>query len=598
MFRFRITASPWSQEQFFYTRRIGRAPQLFPDSRGGYASSVGETTILGAAKVQGKTPSGWTIGALAALTSEETASVVDGQGAEFRDVIEPRTAYGVARLARDFRNGRTVFGLFGTVVHRDLPETVTSLRSDALAAGFEMQHRFGNDQFLARATAMGSRVSGSAAAITATQRSSVHYFQRPDIGVRDARSGRDVARGLRRLSRDPEGCGHLALWRPGQHPFPRLRAERCRVPDQLGAQHRAGVDHPALASAGQGIPLLPAPAESVARLGLRRQEHSTSASSSSGTPRSRTTRRSTSGPGRISADWTMRRCGAARPSSGPENAWIGGAFNSDPRKAVRLSVDVNHWNNFDGIGHGNSIGAMLSWRPSGRLDLSAGPRYESELPSRQFVAKGTVGGSTEYVVGDLSQKTVSLATRGNFTFTPSLTFQLYAEPFISSGRFLTFKRVLDPARIERSSAVRPSGRRSPDPKRAARSRRISIATALPIFPWASPTSPFSRSARPRCSAGNTAPRRRSFWSGSRSGEAFLAGRTVQAAGQPGRSVPSASDQRADSEGELLDGGEIVVRPLIKEARPDQGRGSPPFSRLRDAPCRADPRGKPDGTRGC
>ena len=62
-----------------------------------------ETTILGAAKVQGKTPGGWTIGALAALTTEETASVIDAAGASFRDVIEPRTGYGVGRVARDFR---------------------------------------------------------------------------------------------------------------------------------------------------------------------------------------------------------------------------------------------------------------------------------------------------------------------------------------------------------------------------------------------------------------------------------------------------------------------------------------------------------------
>jgi hypothetical protein len=112
---------------------------------------------------------------------------------------------------------------------------------------------------------------------------------------------------------------------------------------------------------------------------------------------------------------------------------------------VRLSADINYWRNFDGIGHGTSIGTMVSWRPSGRLDLSMGPRFEHEVPSRQFVASGAVAGSTEYVVGDLSQKTVSLATRGNLTFTPSLTFQLYAEPFMSSGRFLTFKRVTDPA---------------------------------------------------------------------------------------------------------------------------------------------------------
>ena len=52
---------------------------------------------------------------------------------------------------------------------------------------------------------------------------------------------------------------------------------------------------------------------------------------------------------------------------------------------------------------------------------------------------------------------MSLATRGNFTFTPSLTFQLYAEPFMSSGRFLTFKRVTDPAGANEAARFDPLG---------------------------------------------------------------------------------------------------------------------------------------------
>jgi len=443
-FRFRITASPWSQEQFFYTRRIGRAPQLRPDDRGGYASSVHETTILGAAKVQGKTPSGWTIGALAALTSEETAAVVDGAGAAFRDVIEPRTAYGVARLSRDFRNGRTVLGAFGTMVRRDLPETVTSLRSGALAAGFEMQHRFGNDQLLARATVMASRVTGSPAAITATQRSSVHYFQRPDIAY---------------ASLDP-----TATSLSGYGGF--LEIKKDAGTWLYGAQVNTRSPGFELNDAGYQT------------------------NSARNTELAWITRRWLQ-PGRVFRsfllrlnqwyDWdydgkginpglelignsVFRNYGTFNFWTGinfggleqaalrggpalkwPLNGWLGGSFGSDPRKAVRLTADMNYWRNFDGIGHGTSIGAMVSWRPSGRLDLSMGPRFEDEVPSRQFVASGAVAGTTEYVVGDLSQKTVSLATRGNFTFTPSLTFQLYAEPFMSSGRFLTFKRVTDPA---------------------------------------------------------------------------------------------------------------------------------------------------------
>ena len=58
VFRFPIALGDGdgANEQLFYTRRIGRAPQGEADDRGGYAQEVTETTILGAAKLTGKTP--------------------------------------------------------------------------------------------------------------------------------------------------------------------------------------------------------------------------------------------------------------------------------------------------------------------------------------------------------------------------------------------------------------------------------------------------------------------------------------------------------------------------------------------------------------
>ncbi len=105
-----------ANEQLFYTRRIGRAPHASADPRGGYAEDVGRTTILGAGKLSGKTPSGWTVGLLSALTAKEDAAVVDSAGARYRDPVEPRTLYSVGRLSRDFRNGLTQIGFFGTAV--------------------------------------------------------------------------------------------------------------------------------------------------------------------------------------------------------------------------------------------------------------------------------------------------------------------------------------------------------------------------------------------------------------------------------------------------------------------------------------------------
>src|SRR3989454_8753736 len=61
----------------FYTRRIGRPPQAPDnvDAAGGvYADQPHNTAILGAAKLTGRTPSGWSIGALDALTRRERAA--------------------------------------------------------------------------------------------------------------------------------------------------------------------------------------------------------------------------------------------------------------------------------------------------------------------------------------------------------------------------------------------------------------------------------------------------------------------------------------------------------------------------------------------
>ena len=41
-----------------------------------------------------------------------------------------------------------------------------------------------------------------------------------------------------------------------------------------------------------------------------------------------------------------------------------------------------------------------------------------------------------YVFGRIRQKTVGLQTRVNYTITPRLSIQIYAEPFVSAGRLL------------------------------------------------------------------------------------------------------------------------------------------------------------------
>ena len=65
-----------TEPDLFYTRRIGRAPQGYPEAE--FASVPSATTILGAAKLTGKSASGWSVGVLEAVTGREQARWQDG----------------------------------------------------------------------------------------------------------------------------------------------------------------------------------------------------------------------------------------------------------------------------------------------------------------------------------------------------------------------------------------------------------------------------------------------------------------------------------------------------------------------------------------
>ena len=116
-----------NSERLFYSRRIGRAPQLSPldskrfvDTDGFYEDTPQYTTILGAAKITGKTAGGVSIGVLEAVTDKEEATVEIPGGERLGVAVEPMTNYLVARAQKDFNDGRSTLGGIVTNVTRDL----------------------------------------------------------------------------------------------------------------------------------------------------------------------------------------------------------------------------------------------------------------------------------------------------------------------------------------------------------------------------------------------------------------------------------------------------------------------------------------------
>ena len=87
-----------SDPQLFYSRRIGRSPQGSADAD--YVSRPSATSILGAAKLTGKTQSGWSLAVLDAVTCREWAAPSDGVGASLRRAIAPLANAFVARAFR------------------------------------------------------------------------------------------------------------------------------------------------------------------------------------------------------------------------------------------------------------------------------------------------------------------------------------------------------------------------------------------------------------------------------------------------------------------------------------------------------------------
>ena len=105
-----------------YSRRIGGSPHGDVPSAAAFSDVPVATTILGAAKLTGRTQNGWSVGVLEAVTEREMGVWTEASGARGSSVLEPATNFLVGRLRRDIRGGRTSFGGIASAVNRRLGE--------------------------------------------------------------------------------------------------------------------------------------------------------------------------------------------------------------------------------------------------------------------------------------------------------------------------------------------------------------------------------------------------------------------------------------------------------------------------------------------
>ena len=118
---------------------------------------------------------------------------------------------------------------------------------------------------------------------------------------------------------------------------------------------------------------------------------------------------------------------------------------SDLRRPVSFDASVSYsWNDADGWTL--DLTPSVQVRPSGAVSFSLGPEYVVGRDAAQYVtqvsdptATATLG--ARYVFAELAQHSVNVALRLNVTFSPILSFQLYAQPFVFAGAYTQFKEL-------------------------------------------------------------------------------------------------------------------------------------------------------------
>ena len=439
--------------QIIYSRRIGRRPQGSVSPAAVYADPPMETTILGAAKITGKVGDGWSLGVMEAVTGRESAAFIDAEGVNRNAIIEPRSNYLLGRLRKDMRSGQTRLGALVTAVNRDLKDDALRerLRSGAYTTGLDFQHEWADRSWRLSGAFASSLVQGSRDAMIFAQRSSARYYQRPDaadLGVDSAAtsmSGHYAMLDLTRQAGSVQMKLALASLSPGYEVNDlgfQTETDRYIIdtdlsyneprPGSLFRSWRLWGSPDAKWNTNGDLVFANFNTNFRWQLlnywgGFVRVEHEWEASDD-----------------RLTRGGPMAR----RPGSWGGNV----SLNSDSRKALSLWSRYS-WESKDDGSWMHMASINFTYKSGENVEIRLGPAFRRTFTESQYVAsvsdefaRPTFG--RRYIFAPIDQTTVSLETRVNVTFSPTLTFEMFAQPFLSRGDYGRLKEFAAPGTLE------------------------------------------------------------------------------------------------------------------------------------------------------
>jgi hypothetical protein len=440
-FNFGLDCNDGACTGLFYSRRIGRAPQGIddlPSDDGIYTNAPSQTAILGAAKLTGRVGR-YSIGVLQAFTREENASTWQS-GIVGHQLVEPATSYSIARLRREFANQSSI-GFMLTSTNRQRSGDPQFLADNANTAGTDWDLRF-KKRYALQGYLVGSTISGDPSAIELIQENSRHYFQRPDLTsvaldpTRTRLSGGAGQLGIAKIGGEFVRFNFNASFKsPG---FDINDAGFLRRADQRNSsnwlQFRDERPNRFFRSRMINFNMWRAWNYDGDRLwgGENINAHAIFANNwATGAGYNW---------GHAGLDDRETRGGPAVATNPVRNLWY--YLNTDSRR----SLVFNYFGAVGGDAYGTrwrEFSPEVTYRPVPQLMTTIGVRYNRSVDDSQWVDLIS-DSSDHYVFAHINQTTLALTGRLNYTMTPNLSLQLYAQPFVSAGDYDHFKETAMP----------------------------------------------------------------------------------------------------------------------------------------------------------
>ncbi|MDA3954182.1 MAG: DUF5916 domain-containing protein [Bacteroidales bacterium] len=434
-------------DNLFYSRRIGRAPQYYPDvdsDNDEYADIPSNTTILGALKLTGKTKNGLSIGIIESLAAEEKADI-SRQGINSEEVVEPLTNYFIVRAQKDLNNNNTIVGGMFTSTNRFIKDDhLDYLNTDAYSGGIDFTQYWKEKKYYMTVKYAMSHIQGDSTAIISQQSSSRRYYQRPDNNYTSFDSTRTSMTGH---------AGTIQFGKRGSNKLRWMTWVTWRSPEfetnDVGFLHHSDAIFQVFWAGYRWTE----PFSIFRNMQLNFNQWSgwdfggnnNFYGGNVNLHMQFTNHWFFGGGTNLSGENTsnnMLRGGPSIKTPGSFNYWLNAG--TDKRKKLQLYGNTGISWGFENSSKYSWYGIDLIYRPWDALSISFMPDYSVSNNELQYVQTEEFNNEDRYVFAQIDQITTDLTVRIDYTITPELTIQYYGSPFITAVDYSDPKYITNP----------------------------------------------------------------------------------------------------------------------------------------------------------